>query len=176
MAFVKEKNNQLLLFTTFHYLISFFRMALDGGQLHLGRCLDLISKGQNEEIEQIALGLEMKPPILKLILGLVAKPFIEKPAESFAPHLQGVVWRKGYCPFCGSFPELSFLKVEEGQRWLRCSLCGHEWRFMRMVCPFCENIDRETMEFHYVGGRTYEGTEICHQCRRYLLSIDLRNT
>jgi FdhE protein len=122
----------------------------------------------------MALCLQIEPLTLNIILGQVVKPFIEKLAESFSTSLQGLVWRKGYCPFCGSFPELSVLKGAEGQRWLRCALCGHEWRFMKMVCPFCENSDHERMGFSYIPDRPYEGVEICARCRRYLLGIDLR--
>ena len=90
------------------------------------------------------------------------------------PLIQNLPWHKGYCPICGSFPELSFLQGNEGRRWLRCSLCGYEWRFDRMICPYCEAIDRKGMKLNYIEGRQHEWVELCVKCHRYIVSTDLR--
>ena len=130
--------------------------------------------GQEEKINEIAFNLKTQPLVLKFILDQMMKPFIEKSMEGMKSLIQNLPWHKGYCPLCGSFPELSFLRGDEGQRWLRCALCGHEWRFMRTMCPFCENDDHEKMELYFVEGREYEGAELCHKCNRYIMNIDMR--
>ncbi len=81
------------------------------------------------------------------------KPLVEKKAEALRALIAGLRWHKGYCPICGSMPELSFIKGEEGQRWLRCALCSHSWRFLRPSCPFCENEDQEQHSIYYIDGR-----------------------
>jgi FdhE protein len=45
---------------------------------------------------------------------------------------------------------------------------------MRTKCPFCENDDHNKMEFYFIEDRSHERAEICYQCKRYLVSIDLR--
>ena len=45
---------------------------------------------------------------------------------------------------------------------------------MRTQCPFCENEDPEKSELCFVEDRAYERAEMCHQCKRYLVGIDLR--
>jgi len=150
------------------------KLALEQGHLNLKDCMKALLNGQEEKINEIALSLQTQPLILKFILDQLMKPFLEKRIEGTQSLIQTLPWHKGYCPLCGSFPELSFLRGDEGQRWLRCSLCGHEWRFMRTKCPFCENDDHEKMELYFVEGRKHERAELCHKCNRYIVNIDMR--
>ena len=150
------------------------KAALKKNRLDLKNCMESMLHSRDEIMNQTALHLKTDAVTLKFVLGQLLKPLIEKQAESLRSVIQNLNWKKGYCPICGSFPVLSYLKGVEGQRWLICGLCSHEWRFMRTQCPFCENEDTEESEFCFVEDRTYERAEMCHQCKRYLLSIDLR--
>jgi FdhE protein len=150
------------------------KTAVEKGQVDLKDCMKALLKGQEKRIDEIASNLKIQPLILRFILDQLMKPFLEKRMEGTRSLIQNLVWHKGYCPLCGSFPELSFLKEKEGQRWLKCSLCGHEWRFMRTRCPFCENDDHEKMELYFVEGREHERAELCFQCKRYIVNIDTR--
>ena len=150
------------------------KMAFKKNQLNLKKCMESMLHSRDEEIEQTAFRLGSDTPTLKLILSQIMKPVIEKQAESLRSVIQNLSWHKGYCPVCGSFPELSYLKGTEGQRWLRCALCSHEWRFMRTQCPFCENENPEKLELCFVEDRAYERAEMCHHCKKYLVSTDLR--
>ena len=152
------------------------KTAVEEGQVDLKDCMRALLKGQEKKIDKIASNLKIQPLILRFILDQLMKPFLEKRIEGTQSLIQNLVWHKGYCPLCGSFPELSFLKEKEGQRWLKCSLCGHEWRFMRTKCPFCENDDHEKMELYFVEGREHERAELCFQCKRYIVNIDMRNS
>lgn len=155
-------------------VIQKLRVALEEGELDLKCCMETMLNGGDEKMGEIAFRFGADPLTLQFILGQLMKPFIEKLAESYKPLIQNLNWQRGYCPICGSFPELSYLVENEGQRWLRCSFCGHEWRFMRTKCPFCENDDHDKMEFYFIEDRSHERAEICFQCKRYLVSIDLR--
>lgn len=150
------------------------KAALEGGEDDLKHCTGSLMRGQEEEFNEIASHLEIQPLILRFILGQMLKPFIERRVERFQPLIENLPWHKGYCPLCGSFPELSFIRGEEGKRWLRCSLCGHEWRFKRAACPFCENEDHEKMELKFIEGREHEWVELCYKCRKYNVNIDTR--
>jgi FdhE protein len=137
-------------------------------------CMKALLEGQEKKVDDIASTFETSPLILKFILDQLMKPFLEKRIDGIESLIQDLSWHKGYCPLCGSFPELSFLKGAEGQRWLRCGLCGHEWRFMRTKCPFCENDDHEKMELYFVEDREHERAELCYKCNRYIVNIDTR--
>jgi len=150
------------------------KAALKKNKLDLKNCMENMLHSSDESISQTALDLKSDTVTLKFILGQLLKPLIEKQAESLRPVIQNLNWKKGYCPVCGSFPVLSYLKGEEGKRRLVCGCCSHEWRFARTQCPFCENEDPKKSELCFVEDRAYERAEMCHQCKRYLAGIDLR--
>jgi FdhE protein len=150
------------------------KAALKKNQLDLKDCMKSMLNGRDEIISQTASRLETDPLTLKFILGQILKPLMEKQAESLRSVIQNSTWKKGYCPVCGSLPALSYLKGKEGQRWLICGLCSHEWRFMRTQCPCCETEDPKKSELCFVEDRAYERAEMCHQCKRYIVGVDLR--
>jgi len=133
-----------------------------------------VISGNSEEIQSALGNRHVDAGTLRFAIGLIMKPFAEKIAESLPPLPEDMQWHQGYCPVCGSWPELSFLEGKEGRRWLRCSFCGHEWRFMRIQCPFCGNSDHEKLEVLFQEGREHERAELCHECMKYLVALDTR--
>jgi len=111
---------------------------------------------------------------VKFALIHISRPFVVKRAETFKPFMDGLLWEKGYCPVCGSLPELSILREKEGRRWLKCSFCGHEWTFMRMACPCCETQEKGTAEILFIEEREHERLDLCLHCRKYVAELDLR--
>jgi FdhE protein len=116
--------------------------------------------------------------VAALYLGQIAKTLSEAVARSVAgtangqEALQG--WTKGYCPVCGSAPEISYLEGKEGRRRLGCSQCGTTWRYTRVACPSCESTDHDQIELFYLDGKAQERADACHLCRRYILHVDRR--
>ena len=150
------------------------KTALKKNKPDLKNCMENMLHSRDEILSQTAFDLKTDTVTLKFVLGQLLKPLIEKQSESLRSVIQNLNWKKGYCPVCGSFPVLSYLKGAEGQRWLICGCCSHEWRFIRTQCPFCENEDSKKSELCFVEDRAYERAEMCHQCKRYLAGIDLR--
>ncbi|MEW6347911.1 MAG: formate dehydrogenase accessory protein FdhE [Thermodesulfobacteriota bacterium] len=145
------------------------RGTQDGADL-----VQALLKEETDRVERIAKELEVPPQVLEFAVTTCIKPFAEKMAERVVPLADELQWLKGYCPICGSWPQMGFIRGKEGQRWLRCSFCGHEWRFTRIACPFCETDDHDKLEILYTEERAFERAELCHSCRRYLVSIDSR--
>ena len=137
--------------------------------------LSAVFGGRIVEVSEYAETLGLTTEFLEFVLTQAARPIVEKRAETLAPLIAGLTWDKGYCPICGSLPGLSLLKEKEGQRWLRCGFCANIWRFHRTTCPFCEAQGPDDFELTYVEGREHERIEACHQCKKYLTGIDLRN-
>ena len=153
--------------------LSVIRTALLDGSLDAEAAVDRLLDGKPEDIAKSAARLQVDPDILEFVMAQLVKPFAVKRAESMTPLPSELHWFKGYCPICGSWPAISFLK-EEGQRWLKCSFCSHEWRFIRTECPFCENDDFDTMRRFFSEEREFERVEVCDKCKRYVVSLDLR--
>ena len=131
--------------------------------------------GREDEAREIAGQIGLEAEVLAFALAQAAKPVVEKRAETLQPLIKGLAWNKGFCPICGSLPELSLLREKEGQRWLRCGFCSNTWRFHRTACPFCDAQEPGGLEIMFVEGREYERVEVCHQCKKYIPGIDLRN-
>ncbi len=113
----------------------------------------------------------------------------EAAASLFAVHMAGAAarrvaraacgnslpaWKKGYCPICGSRPHATFLTGTEGQRFLQCSMCRHEWRFSRSVCPVCEQESFKELPVFFLEDHKEERAEACEACKHYLLGLDMR--
>ncbi|MCE5333283.1 MAG: formate dehydrogenase accessory protein FdhE [Desulfobacteraceae bacterium] len=131
--------------------------------------------GRTDEARTIAGHIGFEPELLTFVLTQLAAPVVAKRSEMLFPLVRELPWNRGYCPICGSFPELSLLKGKEGQRWLRCGFCAAIWRFYRGSCPFCDSRDSGDVEFFFVEGRDHERVEVCHRCGRYITGMDLRS-
>ncbi|MGO9116761.1 MAG: formate dehydrogenase accessory protein FdhE [Desulfomonilaceae bacterium] len=129
----------------------------------------------HERISEWIVDLKVDPEIARFTLTQLVKPYAAKKAEALAELLHESRWFKGYCPICGSWPEIGFLEGQEGRRWLRCSFCSHEWNFSRTECPFCESANPDKLEIFYTANRPFERAELCYECKKYLISLDLRN-
>lgn len=137
--------------------------------------LTALTSGNRTEIKKAAEKLNVDQHILDMTLTQILKPFAQKRSESLPTLPEDLQWSKGYCPVCGSWPELSFLEGKEGFRWLRCSFCGHEWKFLRIQCPFCETDDQTRIEIIYSEDRPYQRAELCSKCMKYIVSMDFRD-
>ncbi len=148
--------------------------ALENNSLDLQRVQREILRDSEEEIQAKAKLINLDKAIFVFLMGQFIKPLAEIRAESLVPLPEDLTWLKGYCPICGSWPYISVLREKEGQRWLKCSFCAHEWRFMRTQCPCCENEDPESLEFFYAEDKPHERVEVCNRCKKYIVSLDLR--
>ncbi len=128
--------------------------------------------GEREALA-VASRLGVKYEVLAFMLGQIAKPLLEKLSCNLSPLVERLHWDKGYCPICGTMPELALLK-ENGARWLGCPSCSHEWKFALEKCPYCGSEDREDLEVYFLAGREHECVDVCHKCKRYVLTVDMR--
>lgn len=102
------------------------------------------------------------------------RPSIEQGVEQLRSEINSETWLKGYCPICGSQPSLSLLKEEEGKRYLLCSYCGYQWRTDRLICPFCNNKEQDSLNYFYGEGEEAHRIDLCEKCHQYMKTIDMR--
>ena len=79
-------------------------------------------------------------------------------------------WNHGRCPVCGGEPSVSYMAGEGGKRFLVCHRCETNWRFRRLVCPYCEHEDPGESRYLYVEEPEYNAMTgyICDKCRYYI--------
>ncbi|AHE98798.1 formate dehydrogenase accessory protein FdhE [Thioalkalivibrio paradoxus] len=92
------------------------------------------------------------------------------PVEDFGVIRSDPEPHPGHCPVCGSAPVASVVQiggVQQGLRYLHCSLCESEWHLVRVKCSNCE----ATTGLEYLGLEGDQGAikaEACRECQSYL--------
>lgn len=149
-------------------------MTLLSSQIIDGRmdCYSLINSSELQDdapLTSRAAELGLEPEFLLLFLRSLARFMLTKKSRDMAAELTLLSWTKGYCPVCGSFPHLAILR-DKGQRWLQCGECGHEWKYSRLQCPYCEHEDPSNTSYLFVDGNKEDTAFTCTKCRKYLVT------
>jgi FdhE protein len=124
-----------------------------------------------KQLETWAEKIPMQPAALGVFISGMTRIILTKRARDVAEDLAPLPWKKGYCPVCGSFPMLAVTR-ENGQKWLQCSRCSHEWLFPRLMCPYCEHENPKETNVVYVENEKEDKVFTCDKCRKYLITIN----
>lgn len=127
---------------------------------------------RNQVIRRWAADVGITPEQIDFLLGHVKRIVLERRRKALNGFVEKIDWEKGYCPICGAFPGIAVIEEKGGVRRLHCFQCGHEWRFSRVVCPWCEYRGEKGMTFFHVEGHDRESVFACEQCKRYLLTLN----
>jgi FdhE protein len=114
--------------------------------------------------------------LVDLFLEESLRPALEKVVEKYGKSIAKAGWDEGYCPICGKEPKIGEIREEEGRRFLFCTQCGFEWRFMRIKCPFCGNEEQQTLAYFSIEGEEKYRVDVCNECKRYIKTVDFRET
>jgi FdhE protein len=141
------------------------------GKLNLADYFEAHASDENKTMEGWENNLKISPSNATFLLSLVARVLLERRAKEATEALGDFSWEKGYCPICGEFPSIGLIEEEGGKRFLHCSSCGQDWRFTRVVCPYCENQAEQGMDYFYIENKTQESAFVCDKCRKYLVTL-----
>jgi len=114
---------------------------------------------------------QAEPVALALMTNTIKRVILTARAKALAKEVASIPWNKGYCPICGSFPLLAFLRVN-GQRWLHCAGCHHEWAYPRPQCPWCEHETPAETVYLYLEDEKESSVYLCEKCRKYLITVN----
>ena len=126
------------------------------GKLRLEEYFEEKSGGENRMKEHWGNDLQVSPSNATFLLSLVARVLLERRRIESTEAIGAFEWEKGYCPVCGEFPSIALIEEKGGKRFLHCSSCGQDWRFTRVVCPYCEKEAQREMDYYYVENKTEE--------------------
>ena len=148
--------------------------ALDRGTVDAPTLLSKTLSEDDIYFDETAKNLGIDKEVLLFMAHGSIRPSLSLCAEQLATYIdKDTLWEKGYCPVCGSPPAISILRGE-GERFLFCSFCDHEWLSQRIYCPFCENKDQKTLLYFFSEKEEEYRVNVCNQCRRYIKTIDTR--
>jgi FdhE protein len=117
------------------------------------------------------------------LLWFVGLNLLQAVLESYAQALQPQVdlenWNRGNCPICGSPPAMERLRREDGKKVLWCGLCGTQWHYLRVKCPFCGTDDHNSLRYFFVeedptSDKSAFRVDVCDQCKSYIKTLDER--
>ncbi len=117
--------------------------------------------------------VDLDPKVLEFLARVAMKPSLHALRHSLAEKIEKKGWNYGYCPLCGSQPNMAYFG-KTGTRYLHCELCGEEWAYLRLRCPFCENRDQNSLGYFESDQEEGFRVDICRKCQRYIKSIDER--
>jgi len=131
----------------------------------------IILRQDEDALTLIAGEVDLDPKIIQFLGQVALTPSIYALHDALSANIDTDGWDYGYCPLCGSQPNMAYF-AKTGRRYLHCELCGEEWAFSRIRCPFCDNRDQETLG--YFEAEEEEGFRVyfCRECMRYLKTID----
>ena len=132
-----------------------------------------ILKKDEEKISGLAAQVGLEPARLFFLGKLSIRPSLEKLRDACAAMIDKEVWDQGYCPLCGSEPNMAYLD-KKGKRHLHCELCGEEWPYPRVNCPFCRNEDQQALGYFHRDKEHGLRVDFCKKCQRYIKTIDRR--
>ena len=134
-------------------------------------------EGRDDDLTTLAAEIGLRPEALLFLTREIIATVLRAEAPGLAALADDALWRKDHCPVCGSAPDMGLLKEQSepseflvakaGRLMLHCSLCGHLWRFPRLVCPSCGEGEHEKLDLLMPAGRERERIHACAACRHY---------
>jgi FdhE protein len=140
------------------------------GQLGPARWLAAAIAQDPSILDAVAAELEVPAAVVLPIADLAALPLLQACGRRFADRCEA--WSEGHCPICGAWPTLAEMRGLERARRLRCGRCGADWGSVPLHCPYCGNVDHQSLTslVPEKGGESRR-VDACNQCRGYLKGL-----
>jgi len=112
---------------------------------------------------------QVPPDVFGFAFSHVLRIFLSAYSRCLEGKIDLTLWDRGECPVCGSNP--NFARIDTGgRRYLHCGLCGTDWRFARVACPFCSSTAPETLSFYEFEHGLYR-IYVCSRCKGYIKTV-----
>ena len=130
-----------------------------------------ILKQDDQKLGQISKEVGLAPQTLLFLGETALKPSLHLLRDTVTGNMDNAKWPHGFCPLCGSQPDMAFF-LKTGKRYLHCGLCGEQWPYARVKCPFCNT--KNQAKLGYFEAEQEEGFRVyfCRDCGRYIKTID----
>ena len=172
-----------LTFPAMHETLTSLEQSLSADPAWLNLNLQAVVHGDAHALEQAAAQSGTSPDFLLMALRMAYAPCIASQKDALLSVGSAQLWRKSYCPVCSSDPDMAclkntpepteFLTSKGGECWHHCPACTHHWRFLRLVCPNCGNVEHDSMGRFCAPDAPHELVYTCEKCHHYLPCLDL---
>jgi FdhE protein len=145
------------------------RQAVEQGRLDLPAVWAALASGDSRGLEDIAARLALDPGLLRVLAENSLMPALRAWAQDATQGVTLDQWRRGHCPVCGNMATLAEIKGKEGERRLRCRVCGAGWHYPRLQCAHCQCREPKMLGYIAVAGEEEKyRLQSCDHCRGYL--------
>jgi FdhE protein len=127
----------------------------------------------DENLTRMGKETNLDPNTLQFLAQLAVRPSLQALRNSVSEQIDRAGWDHGYCPFCGSQPNMAYFD-KTGKRHLHCELCGEEWPHPRLNCPFCQNQEQKGLGYFHSEEEEGFRVDFCRKCNRYIKTVDKR--
>jgi FdhE protein len=152
------------------------KKALEKSKIESAWASDLfraVLEKDDEGLTKMGKETDLDPKILQFLAQLALRPSLEELRKSVSEHMDKSGWDYGYCPLCGSPPNMSYFD-KTGKRHLNCELCGEEWPHPRLNCPFCQNQEQKSLGYFHSEEEEGLRVDFCRKCNGYIKTVDKR--
>ncbi len=138
----------------------------------VGMVLQDVLEGRGRRLANEADRLGMDAGLCRALVHNALKPDLRAWSRQLVPLAADVTWDRGSCFVCGSEPVLAELQGNNQNKHLRCSVCGADWRVLRLSCHHCGNEDHRSLRTLIQDDDPRKPRiESCDQCMTYLKVI-----
>ncbi len=128
-------------------------------------------KGDLNYARGVAAGLNVDLDLVNAIALWTIQPILIALRRMVEEEIDSKNWLRGYCPVCGSYTRTAYMTGEGRKQYLKCEICGMEWPFPRLKCPFCGNEDDKKLGFYPVDEGRFR-LYVCEECGEYWKVVD----
>ncbi len=145
--------------------------ASEGGSFSIRDLAIYSLKGDLNYSRGVAAGLDVDLDLVNAIALWTLQPLLIALRRIAENKIDVNNWLRGYCPICGSYTRTGFMEGEGRKLYFKCEICGMEWPFLRLKCPFCGNDDEKKLGFYPLNDNKFR-LYICENCGEYWKVID----
>lgn len=109
-----------------------------------------------------------------LVFYLTLSTLYENALAQYVDSINLVKWEGGDCALCGEKPHFGRLRKQDGAKILHCWLCGCEWLFPRIKCPYCYQDDQKELGYFTLEKSELCRVQYCKGCNQYYKLFDAR--
>ncbi|MDK2384580.1 MAG: formate dehydrogenase accessory protein FdhE [Candidatus Korarchaeota archaeon] len=145
--------------------------ASGGGSFSIRDLATYSLKGDPNYARGVAAGLDVDLDLVNAIALWTIQPLLIALRRITERKIDANNWLRGYCPVCGSYTRTGFMEGEGRKLHLKCEICGMEWPFLRLKCPFCDNEDEKKLGFYSLNDNKFR-LYVCESCGEYWKVVD----
>lgn len=123
---------------------------IERGLIHPSQVIAELLLGREDLINAWAASVSAPRETVKALVFWLLQPLLSalKNVASKGIKTAQELWQRGECPVCGTPASLGFQKGEGRHQFMRCRVCGLEWRFPRARCPMCNTDEPGAIVFY----------------------------